>query len=716
MEIEHGGLSEEEIQAQEDEAYAQHGENEHGDDSGLDNEAREKYRKERERDFIKRGRSRAAWTMVDDTEYLEMSADKGEGGAEHLKTVEKRLESVSKLIAAGTIPMYKKIIENRKLSYSDFNKMGNTASQLEKMASGTPADEKRWMDTPEAMGIKGALLTESLILQSEEVFLKCLVPFTLGFHGWTNILGVLQSRDRGFYPNDPESDEFFWALSRGLSEPDDFKSKTIIEEVADDVRPDIAWPEEMKNEVTALVVPEAEKKIAVGIDESHRWYVAIAAVAQKKEIGVKEGIGMLLNENRKKLIEKFLIDKDFKIIKNDDGTIKEVLETESVLNMFSMRQQPDKLLLVQGFIRSCVQEGVWDKTESMSAEDFGATVSKIYLGIKRMGLPINVRRQGKIDDPYLIESKAEMMSLSMMRGWGLGALLGAEVYREKKYKVVSGGVCDKKIRVNSFGDPKELLLKSVAGSEDESFSTGDTRAEGGDWDIRYPLMFANASAYKAWNEGRLGLTQDEIVSMRNNLNENFDRDALVGLEDGIMLPPNLVVSFMEYAKVNVGEEKKSLFDLFLEGKKLHELPMLGLRKNEFYKWLIQMSQAKLILEVVFIQDEDGRRNASWEKFVEAPQGLKHLLKRVDLATLHNKDESEVWMAGLVSMMFAQKYGMLSGSYFVNKSASDMALKDIVGGLGSMSWRGDKNWGSRVSARVKKMINNEKERIKVRNKG
>lgn len=709
MEIQNdGGPSEEELQAEEDHAYAQREKEKM--DGGRDRTSQGEYQKEREREFVRRGRSRAAWTMVDDMEYEKMSADEGETGPEHLTAVEKNLESISRLIAVGTIPMYRKIIENRKLSYSDYNKMGNTVSQLDKMASGTPADKERWMDTDEALGAKGALLTESLILQSEEVFLKCLVPFTLGFHGWTNILGVLQSRDRGFDPNDPESDEFFWVLTRGLSEPDDFKSKTTIEEVSDgDVKSDVVLSDEIKKEMIALIVPEAEKKIAVGLDEAHRWYVAIAAVAQRKEVGATEGIGKLLDGNRKKLIEKFLIDREFKIVKDDKGIIEKVVETESVLNMFSMRQQPDKLLLVQRFIRSCIQEGVWDKTESMSEKDFTETVSKIYLGIKRMGLPINVRRQGKIDDPYLLESKAEMMSLSMMRGWGLGALLGAEVYKEKEYKVVSGDSYDKKIKVNSFNGSEELLLKLVANSEDNLFSTGDTRAEGGDWDIRYPVMFATFSAYKAWNEGRLGLTQDEITSVRESLNKNFDRDMIDGLEGGIMLPPNLVVSFMEYAKVNVGEEKKSLFDLFLEGKKLYELPVLGLRKNEFYKWLIQMSQAKLILEVVFIQDEDGKRNAAWDKFVAAPQGLKHLLKRIDLATLHNKEESEIWMAGLVSMMYAQKVGMLVGDSAWSSAESATIKNDLIETVKGMSWRGDEKWGARVASRINTMIKNEKKR-------
>ena len=108
-------------------------------------------------------------------------------------------------------------------------------SQLEKMAGGTLADTERWMDTPEAVGVKGALLTESLILQGEEVVLKCLGPFTLGFHGWNNLLGTLQSKDRIYDPNDPESDEFFWVFSRGMQEPGDFKEVISIEEVVDEL-------------------------------------------------------------------------------------------------------------------------------------------------------------------------------------------------------------------------------------------------------------------------------------------------------------------------------------------------------------------------------------------------------------------------------------------------------------------------------------------------
>jgi hypothetical protein len=703
------GMSEEEIRTQEEEVYAQQYGGEENGDNGYKKMTTEEYEKAKKEEFIKRGRSRAPWTMVDDMEYEEMSANKGEAGPEQLQTVERKLENVSQSIAAGTVPMYKKVIQNRKLAYSDSNGLSNTAKQLERMAGGTPSDTERWMDTPEAMGVKGALLTETSILQSEEVVLKCLVPFTLGFHGWTNILGILQSRDRGFDPNDPESDEFFWALSRGLHEPGDFKSIASIEEVVevgDEV--EVNWPEAMRAETTKPIVPESEKRIAVGIDEAHRLYTAIAAVAQKKEVG-SEGIGRVLNENRKRLIERFLTDREFKITKNGDGSYKEVTETESISNIFSMRQQSDKLMKVQRFVRACVSLGVWDRTEDFSGGDFNEMVSEIDLAMKRMALPINVRREGKIDDPYLLETKAEMMSLAMMRGWGLGALLGAEVSTERKYGVVVGGDHDKRIRINSYTGSSELLLKLVQGSEEREFSTGDTRAAGGDWDIRTPLMMATNNAYKSWNEGRLGLTGEEVAKFKKDLNTNFDRDKLIGIEDGPMLPPNLVVSFLEYAKVSIDGEKKSMFDLFLEGKKLHELPMLGLRGNEFYKWLIQMSQAKLVLEVVFIQDEDGRRNSSWEKFVDAPQGLEHLLKRVDLATGHNKDESEIWMAGLVSMMFAQKYGMLSGEYYVSntKAAAKIAYDNLIGGLGEMSWRGDGEWGKRVSSRVKKMIDNEK---------
>ena len=664
--------------------------------------------------YLQEESTRGSMTLVPEKELdpIVRVEEKIKDKENHKERAAEVLQNVALNYEAGSTLMFESILSNRSLGYSASNKLERTTEQLYSVASGVLSSEakKRWLDSEEAEPYRARLKRMSEVIEAEKASLEILGPFAEAYHGWGPMVNVLKNWRR----TDPEITELSAVFTRGIDDQNVGNLYSIK-----DVKKEKGYFEKLEaQEREGLVEVEAEKRLRTQIDRAHRWMGAIYVVAARAESN-RERAAQLLTPARERLIKDFLSRENYKV---KEG---EVEVTQSIDNPLAMRQQPKDLERVKKFLRACLAIDAWGRLSGeVRDEDYKDVVGDIVKEMDKMYRPSNEAMRGTIRYSHVIEDKALNLSMAFIRHLGLASLWGAGVSETIKYDIIeSSENADREIMVNTFSKEEKRKSKSLylkrTGDETELY-TGDTRAEGGDWDFRWPLMYFANTAKKAWNEGRSHLLREETEKILEIINESHDRDD-PRLQKIMPIPNELVVGFMEWATVSLAGEKETLINLFYDGVPLYHLPWDEMRSNELYKWLIQINQAGLLYEILIQMDEASvdKVDALFDKYIEAPQGLQHLVKRVSLATGHDREESIKWTALLVSMMWSHHQKMFIGKSLKHDTASAKSeFRDkVITPLRKLHWRdkGPEEFGEIVAKKVKEFFKEEKERKEQRDR-